>query len=103
MLGGDIFYNIGASLFTPLPFIPKVVPIFGHFFLNSGNLISTQGESIKDSFRGVVERTRTSIGVGIALKFSVIRAEFNWVYPLTTTTSDIQRTGYHFGIGMDFL
>lgn len=102
MLGGNFYYNICASLFTPIPFIPSTSPIYGHLFMNSGNLISTDGRNLKNVTDTLYRNSRLTIGAGIALRFSILRAEFNYILPIAATTTDSVKHGFQFGIGMEF-
>ncbi|KAI9343068.1 surface antigen-domain-containing protein [Zopfochytrium polystomum] len=101
-VGGDMFVAGGVSLFTPLPYLVDA-PIKGHLFANAGNLIQLdQDDPITDSARRLFGTVSSSVGLGLAVRFSMLRLEVNYCLPVTVTATDAVKPGLQFGIGLHF-
>ncbi|KAJ3192258.1 hypothetical protein HK101_006817 [Irineochytrium annulatum] len=100
--GGDAYFSGGVSLFTPLPYLVDQ-PLKGHIFANAGNLVPMQPGRVDNTFRSLFNSFSSSVGMGIAVRFSILRLEINYCLPLTVTTTDAVKPGFNFAVGMAFL
>ncbi|KAJ3343662.1 hypothetical protein HDU83_005573 [Entophlyctis luteolus] len=102
VIGGDMFTLANISLFTPLPYL-KDMPIKGHLFANAGNMIKFDDErNLKSSTQRLLSHLSTSVGLGIAVRFSVLRLEINYCFPLRVSSTDNIKPGLQFGVGLHF-
>ncbi|KAI9092890.1 surface antigen-domain-containing protein [Phlyctochytrium arcticum] len=102
-IGGDSYWGAGLSLFSPLPYLVGK-PIKGHAFINGGSLVSLNTQqSFAENARRLVATPSISTGVGLAVRFSILRLELNYCLPLTATTSDSFKRGFQFGIGVTYM
>ncbi|KAJ3417405.1 hypothetical protein HDV05_004870 [Chytridiales sp. JEL 0842] len=101
-VGGDLFFNGGLSLFTPLPFLVNK-PLKGHLFFNGGNLIRADTtQPLESNFRRLLSAGSSSVGLGLAVRFSMLRFEMNWCLPVSVTSTDLVKPGLQFGVGLQF-
>ncbi|KAJ3303628.1 hypothetical protein HDU76_005323 [Blyttiomyces sp. JEL0837] len=101
-VGGDIHAIGGLSVFTPLPYLVNA-PIKGHLFVNAASLNRLdQGKSIAENYQNLGKSFSSSWGVGLVVRFSMLRMEVNYCLPLTVTTSDLYKPGVQFGVGLNF-
>ncbi|KAJ3178147.1 hypothetical protein HDU87_003699 [Geranomyces variabilis] len=113
-LGGTAYYALGLSLFAPLPRLADK-PIKAHFFANAGSLLpstiststtiatptpttpATQFSTLLSSPPSV------SAGVGLAVRFSILRLELNYCLPLVARAGDRMAGGLQFGVGVSYM
>ncbi|KAJ1567346.1 hypothetical protein HK405_006298 [Cladochytrium tenue] len=102
-VGGDLYVTGGVSVFAPLPYLVDA-PIKAHLFANAGNLIQLDQEStrIVESARRLFGTISSSVGLGLAVRFSMLRLEVNYCLPVTATTADAIKPGLQFGVGLHF-
>ncbi|KAJ3215273.1 hypothetical protein HK099_006442 [Clydaea vesicula] len=93
-VGGDLFWAVGTSLITPLPYI-REAPLKGHFFFNSGKL--SRFEKIEE-----LKKPNLSVGLGLLCKFSFLRVEVNYCLPVVGE-SILHKGSIQFGVGTEFL
>ena len=85
-------------------------------FINAGNLVSTEGlpplllsgsyrvgQDIRGAYQDLIKNTRVTAGLGLAVRFSFLRAEINYCVPLIAAENDLFKRGLQFGIGLQFL
>ncbi|KAI8825718.1 surface antigen-domain-containing protein [Fimicolochytrium jonesii] len=102
-IGGDAYWAAGLSLFTPLPYL-RDKPIKGHVFLNGGSLAQVNTATPPaETARIVFATPSVSAGLGLAVRFSILRLELNYCLPVTATRSDVLKPGFQFGIGVAYL
>ncbi|KAJ1550865.1 hypothetical protein HK096_004555, partial [Nowakowskiella sp. JEL0078] len=98
IIGGDTYWAAGLSLFTPLPYLSDNIK--GHIFINSGNLKNINPEiSRSQNFLNLIQTPSVSCGLGLAVKFSIMRLEMNYCTPVVVSKNDGLKTGLNFGIG----
>lgn len=101
-IGGDIFYNLSLSAFTPVPML-SLDALKLHGFINAGKLInssSKQGWLFKN---GLFSEPSVGIGSGIVLNYAgSARFELNFTLPVLAHSTDSIRKGFQYGIGMSF-
>jgi len=105
-LGGEVSWESGIHLYTPLPWVRNKLSyanIFRlHLFANAGNLWESV-ENIK-SWRDVIEKPRTSCGLGLTCRFfGLYRLELNYCVPLNVQPGDVVNRGIRVGFGINFL
>ena len=104
-LGGEVAWEAGMHLFTPLPFIRNKLSFANnfrmHFFGNAGNLVESL-DSIS-SWRDVMEKPRVSFGMGLVCRFGNNKLELNYCVPMNVRPGDITSPGLRVGFGLDFL
>ncbi|KAJ3294022.1 hypothetical protein HK104_004013 [Borealophlyctis nickersoniae] len=102
-VGGDAFWAAGLSLFTPLPYLVDK-PIKGHLFVNGGSLIPVDTtKATQETVRDLIRSPSVSTGLGLAVRFSILRLELNWCLPLIASQSDAVKPGLQFGIGLNYM
>ncbi|TPX44362.1 hypothetical protein SeMB42_g04372 [Synchytrium endobioticum] len=104
-IGGDIYWTAGLSLISKLPYPLNYDPFRGHAFINAGsarllNHLTDIPSNVKSVF---MDAPSISTGMGLIVKFSMVRLEINYCLPLTMTTSDSFKKGWHWGVGLSFL
>jgi len=104
-LGGELFWESGVHLFTPLPFLrnkESLANLFRlHFFANAGNLENFENVS---RLRHILAKPRASFGVGIMFNFlNNFRLELNYCVPKNARPSDKLNPGLQVGLGVSFL
>ncbi|KAI8051626.1 surface antigen-domain-containing protein [Syncephalis plumigaleata] len=104
MIGGNIYYTLGMSLFTPLPMVDSD-RFKGHLFANAGTLrlVSNDRQRIAEAIKGMYQHPSISVGAGLVYWHSIARIELNFTLPLAATTSDRIQPGFGFGLGLHFL
>ncbi|TPX70621.1 hypothetical protein SpCBS45565_g01551 [Spizellomyces sp. 'palustris'] len=102
-VGGDAYWAGGLSLFTPLPYLINK-PLKGHVFVNGGSLapVNTR-DTLENNARNLIRSPSVSAGLGLAVRFSILRLELNYCLPLTATTTDVAKPGFQFGIGITYM
>lgn len=99
-LGGDMFWESGVHLYTPLPFRPGFGDgSFMNFFVNAGNLENLGNVRPKE----FLSNARCSYGLGMVMMFGSARIELNYCIPVNARASDITNKGLQIGIGLAFL
>ncbi|KAJ3085924.1 hypothetical protein HK100_008885 [Physocladia obscura] len=79
------------------------MPIKGHFFANAGNMIKFDDErNIIGSTRKLFDSFSTAVGLGLAVRFSILRLEINYCFPISVTRTDGVKSGLQFGVGLHF-
>jgi Omp85 superfamily domain len=58
-------------------------------------------KSVVDHFKSLVPST--SVGVGIAARFTCFRVELNYCFPVVASSTDGIKAGVQFGIGAEFM
>ncbi|KAJ3253929.1 hypothetical protein HDU77_004319 [Chytriomyces hyalinus] len=102
IVGGDMFAAAGISLFAPLPYLADK-PIKFHFFANAGNMIKLDdNRDIKAASRTLLSSFSTAVGLGLAVRFSILRLEINYCLPVSVTRTDSVKPGLQFGVGLHF-
>lgn len=103
-LGGDTFIAYGVSVFSKLPIKKLLESNFRlHFFFNGGKLINHNNKNWISTVSKLSQEHSTSIGAGITLRHPMARFELNFAVPLTCHSDDLQRKGFQFGLGFEFL
>ncbi|KAJ1507846.1 hypothetical protein HMI56_007583 [Coelomomyces lativittatus] len=93
-LGGTIGYQLGLSLYSPIPKLSCYDWLRSHLFINAGTLAY---------YAKNLGWPSVSTGIGIAVKHPVCRIELNWHIPLVLRKDDQFIPGFGFGIGVQFL
>ncbi|KAJ3030481.1 UNVERIFIED_CONTAM: hypothetical protein HDU68_008897 [Siphonaria sp. JEL0065] len=102
VVGGDMFTSAGISVFTPLPFLANL-PIKGHLFANAGNMIKFDNDrDLNAASKKLFSAFSTSVGLGLAVRFSILRLEINYCLPISVTSTDSVKPGLQFGVGLHF-
>ncbi|KAJ1643867.1 hypothetical protein J3B02_003535 [Coemansia erecta] len=110
-LGGDVFYAVGLSLLTPLPYV-KTDALKGHLWANSGQcaLLDSRGLGKAGASQGMTSEMfrfltspSASVGLGLVYRHSLVRVELSCCLPVVATTTDRPKPGMHFGLGFQFL
>ncbi|KAI8621601.1 surface antigen-domain-containing protein [Chytriomyces sp. MP71] len=102
VVGGDLFTSAGVSLFAPLPYLADK-PIKFHFFGNAGNLIKLDdSRDLGAAAHKLFSSVSSSVGLGLAVRFSILRLEINYCLPITVTRTDSVKPGLQFGVGLQF-
>ncbi|KAJ2775879.1 hypothetical protein IWQ57_000036 [Coemansia nantahalensis] len=116
-IGGDVFYAVGASLLTPLPYVTTDA-LKGHLWANAGQLallddrglLRTPRDSSGGRTRGLADEIRrffmqpsVAVGVGLVYRQSIVRVELSCGLPLVAATTDRPKAGLQFGLGVQFL
>lgn len=103
-LGGQVAWEAGLHLYTPLPWVSEKSFLRNfrlHFFANAGNLDNLENIA---RLRDIVEKPRTSLGLGLALNFVGFRLEVNYCVPMNVRAGDILgATRPSLALGMEFL
>ncbi|KAI9596633.1 surface antigen-domain-containing protein [Syncephalis fuscata] len=104
MIGGNIYYALGLSLFAPLPKVDSE-RFKAHFFVNTGTLrlVDNDRKEISKMLKDMYYRPTISIGAGLIYWHSIARVELNFTLPLAAAASDRSRPGFGFGLGVNFL
>lgn len=103
-LGGEIAWEAGVHLYTPLPFVRNKTPFDFrmHLFGNAGNLLESL-ENIS-SWRDIVEKPRLSFGLGLAARVgNNTKLELNYCVPMCMRPGDMTSPGLRLGFGIEFL
>ncbi|KAJ3011763.1 hypothetical protein HKX48_006657 [Thoreauomyces humboldtii] len=129
-IGGDAYWAAGLSLLTPLPYLADK-PIKGHFFINGGSLApittstssstsssssssstsststsscaSTTASLFEQNARRLASSPCVSAGLGLAVRFSILRLELNYCLPIVAGLTDRAKPGFQFGIGISYM
>ncbi|KAJ3168256.1 hypothetical protein HDU88_001696 [Geranomyces variabilis] len=118
-LGGTAYYALGLSLFAPLPRLADK-PIKAHFFANAGSLLPTTttsaptsttastttiSSSSNNSLPAMLLSSPPSVsaGLGLAVRFSILRLELNYCLPLVARLGDRMAGGLQFGVGVSYM
>ncbi|KAI8591407.1 surface antigen-domain-containing protein [Geranomyces variabilis] len=111
-LGGTAYYALGLSLFAPLPRLADK-PIKAHFFANAGSLLPTtttttmtsSSSSSNNSLPASLLSSSPSVsaGLGLAVRFSILRLELNYCLPLVARLGDRMAGGLQFGVGVSYM
>ncbi|TPX58696.1 hypothetical protein PhCBS80983_g02945 [Powellomyces hirtus] len=102
-IGGDAYWGAGLSLFTPLPYLVDK-PMKGHFFVNSGTLVPINtGDTVQQNAQRLIASPSVSAGLGLAVRFSILRLEMNYCLPLAAGMTDRIKPGFQFGIGISYM
>ncbi|KAI9199824.1 surface antigen-domain-containing protein [Polychytrium aggregatum] len=102
-LGGDAYWAAGLSLLTPLPYLVDK-PLRGHLFINGGNLIPVNTQkAAPETLAELFRYPSVSVGMGLAVRFSILRLEINWCLPVAATTTDNMKPGLQFGVGINYI
>ncbi|KAI9339317.1 surface antigen-domain-containing protein [Obelidium mucronatum] len=102
VVGGDMFTSAGISLFTPLPFLSNY-PIKGHLFANAGNMVKFDNDrDLSAASKKLFGAFSTAVGLGLAVRFSILRLEINYCLPISVTSTDSVKPGLQFGVGLHF-
>ncbi|KAI9139371.1 surface antigen-domain-containing protein [Paraphysoderma sedebokerense] len=101
-LGGDVHYQLGVSLFTPIPKLSDKEWIKGHVWVNGGNLsqVNTDTKLVPTIFNSP---PTISIGTGVVLRHPMCRLEFNFGVPFQVRQGDQIKKGWSVGLGISFL
>ncbi|CCK71608.1 SAM complex subunit SAM50 KNAG_0H01940 [Huiozyma naganishii CBS 8797] len=103
-MGGDAFIAYGVSLFSKIPLKRFQDSNFRlHWYFNGGKLINHNNLPIHTLLRELTLEHSTSIGAGIVMRHPMARFELNFGVPLTSHVGDLQRKGFQFGLGFEFL
>ncbi|KAJ3059737.1 hypothetical protein HDU98_004219, partial [Podochytrium sp. JEL0797] len=98
VVGGDMYAAAGISLFTPLPYLVDM-PIKGHLFANAGNMIKLDNDrDLNAASKKLFGSFSTAVGLGLAVRFSILRLEINYCLPISVTTTDSVKPGLQFGV-----
>ncbi|KAJ3187076.1 hypothetical protein HDU85_007114 [Gaertneriomyces sp. JEL0708] len=103
-VGGDAYWASGLSLFTPLPYLVDK-PLKGHFFLNAGSvagLYHARTPRPSDDRHPLLQPS-VSTGLGLAVRFSILRLEVNYCLPLVAGLTDKLKRGWGFGVGVEYM
>lgn len=103
-LGGDAFWSVGLSMFSPIPKKPHW-PLMLHAFANAGQLaqLPTAAASSRVGACKELAQPSTAAGVGLVYTQGQLRVELNAGVPLTARRGDGMAKGLQLGIGIDFL
>lgn len=109
-LGSDLYWTAGLSLLFPLRPAWRDKPVRGHWFLNAGSGMllndgqsQNSGQDWKNRLSPLWQSPSVSTGVGLAVRFSILRLEVNYCLPLVVTGTDSYKRGLQFGVGLQFL
>ncbi|KAJ1913614.1 hypothetical protein H4219_005140 [Mycoemilia scoparia] len=108
-LGGDMFYGFGAHILTPLTKIFGTPRLFGHLWVNGGNLSplviarGSGGKDLKTQINHLLYTPSIAAGVGFVYQHSFLRVELNYSIPLAATSTDSVKSGFQLGLGLNFL
>ncbi|KAK5778707.1 SAM complex subunit SAM50 PWA37_000017 [Arxiozyma heterogenica] len=103
-LGGDTFMAYGVSVFSKLPIKKLLDSNFRlHFFFNGGKLVNHNNNDWISTISKLSSEHSTSIGTGVTLRHPMARFELNFAVPFTCHSDDLQRRGFQFGLGFEFL
>ncbi|KAJ2717224.1 hypothetical protein H4R19_000168 [Coemansia spiralis] len=116
-VGGDVFYAVGASLLTPLPYVTTDA-LKGHLWANAGQLALLDDRGLlrapkgspdghtrgpADEIRRFFMRPSMAVGIGLVYRQSIVRVELSCGLPLVAATTDRPKAGLQFGLGVQFL
>ena len=101
-LGSNTYYGFSSGLMFPLLPRWKTKDVRGHLWANAGSGLDdlASSESILKKLR---DSSSICIGAGLALKFSIIRLEINYCLPVRVISSDRVKSGWQWGVGMEFM
>jgi outer membrane protein insertion porin family len=98
-----MYFSSGISLFAP--FFSDIAK--SHVFVNAGNSAllpdTISPTTLQDAMANLINKARISAGIGIAVRFSFLRAEINYCVPISSHTNDRFKQGVQFGLGVNFL
>ncbi|KAJ3146274.1 hypothetical protein HDU86_000490 [Geranomyces michiganensis] len=107
-LGGNAYWAAGMSLFAPLPRLADK-PIKAHLFANAGSLLpsapatTTTALPTTPSLSTLFNAPSVSAGLGLAVRFSILRLELNYCLPLVAAVGDRTAGGLQFGVGVSYM
>jgi outer membrane protein insertion porin family len=91
------------DLSFPLPKLPLNY-IRGHAFFNSGTSLKIDASNIMKTGSDLISSfPSTAIGLGLIARFAGFRLELNYCLPVYAATTDMPKTGFQLGIGINFM
>ena len=100
--GGNVLIEGGVELLFPLPFIKDQRSVRTAFFVDFGNVFSTQcGESQANCYKADLDELRYSFGVGLSWITGFGPLTFSYAKPFNDTEDD-ETEAFQFSLGRSF-
>jgi outer membrane protein insertion porin family len=104
-LGGNVQIEFGAEIIFPMPFVKDKRSMQSAFFIDAGNIFSTQCKSlpndVKNCFQPSLGELRYSIGLGVTWLSAMGPLTFSFAKPFNATVDD-ELEMFQFSLGNQF-
>jgi outer membrane protein insertion porin family len=104
-LGGNVQIEFGAEIIFPMPFVKDKRSMQSAFFIDAGNIFSTQCKSlpddVKNCFKPSLGELRYSIGLGVTWLSAMGPLTFSFAKPFNATVDD-ELEMFQFSLGNQF-